>query len=319
MNAPDRVTIGITCFNARDTILRAIDSALAQDWPEIEVIVVDDASTDGSADLIEERLAAVPNAHLFRLERNGGVAAARNVIVEHATGAFICVFDDDDESLPNRVPVQHATLIAAEAAHETQRVACYASTERRYANGYTKLAQAIGSQPEAPHGSGLADYLLFHRRIPGWFYGAGVPTCSLMARTGIFRELGGFDPRLRRLQDVDFAIRLALTDGWFVGTSEPLLVQNITYGPDKAREIARDCAILIATKNEAYLRSVNRFDYARKWPLLRYQHFKRQYGRLALTFLSIFVRHPIAATRHILTTGPRRLLVERRVGGRNKY
>ena len=45
MSAP-LVTIGIACYNAADTIARAIDSALAQDWPNVEVLIVDDVSTD---------------------------------------------------------------------------------------------------------------------------------------------------------------------------------------------------------------------------------------------------------------------------------
>ncbi|HEV7416279.1 MAG TPA: glycosyltransferase, partial [Tianweitania sediminis] len=46
MTPSEKVTIGITCYNARDTIARAVASALAQDWDDLEVLIADDASTD---------------------------------------------------------------------------------------------------------------------------------------------------------------------------------------------------------------------------------------------------------------------------------
>ncbi|MCH8285216.1 glycosyltransferase family 2 protein, partial [candidate division KSB1 bacterium] len=48
------ITVGITCFNAEDTIERAVRSALNQRWPNLEVVVVDDRSTDGSFDVVEK-------------------------------------------------------------------------------------------------------------------------------------------------------------------------------------------------------------------------------------------------------------------------
>ena len=91
------VTIGVTSYNSEKTIERAIRSALAQRWPAIEVLVVDDASTDTSPTILK-RLAAEDSrlGVLFR-QQNGGVAASRNAIVQNAGGEFIAFFDDDDE------------------------------------------------------------------------------------------------------------------------------------------------------------------------------------------------------------------------------
>lgn len=307
MTEAERVTIGITCYNARDTIERAIKSALAQDWPDVEILVVDDASGDGSADLVAEMLDGVDGARLIRHDENGGTGVARNTIVAEASGAFIAFFDDDDESLPGRIAAQVAAIRAVETAYDTHLIACYAGGERRYENGYVKPIPAIGAQGVPPHGPAVADNLLFYRRLPEWFYGSGVPTCALMARTSLFREMDGFDAQLRNIEDVDFAIRLALRGGWFIGTEQSLFIQHATDAPDKSPERKRDAAIAIAEKHRDYLRSVGRYAYARRWPLLRYHHFKRQYGRFFITFLAIFFRNPVAATRHILATGPRRL------------
>jgi len=305
-------SIGITCFNAADTIGRAIASARAQDWPDIEIIVVDDASADGSVAAAEAAAAGDARVRVLRHERNGGPAAARNTILAAARGAFIAFFDDDDDSLPQRVREQIGVLTAYEARTGARLVACHAAGERHYASGYVKPLPAIGSQgAAAPKGPGMAEYLLFHRLRPDWFYGSGVPTSSLLARRETFAAVGGFDPALRRVEDVDFAIRLALAGGHFIGTERPLLIQHATDAPDKAPEANCAAEIAVAEKHRAFLEGIGRYHYARQWPRLRYWHFKRRYGRFALTFLAIALRNPIAATRHLFRTGPARLRHER--------
>ena len=95
--------------------------------------------------------------------------------------------------------------------------------------------------------------------------------------------------------------------GHFVGTSEPLFVQYSTGGPDKTPEVNLDAEVALAEKHRAYLQSIGRYHYARRWPKLRYWHFKRRYARFVIELLMILLRNPIAATRHILATGPARL------------
>lgn len=149
------------------------------------------------------------------------------------------------------------------------------------------------------------------------FYGAGTPTCALMARREVFRELGGFDATLKRVEDVDFAIRLALAGGCFIGTAENLFLQHSTQGSDKSPDANRSAEIAVAKKHEGYLRSVGRYHYASHWPNLRYYHFKRQYLRFIAQFFLIAVRNPILATSHLLASGPKRLRHERRMNKRN--
>lgn len=313
MSQARKVSIGITCYNARETIGRAIASALAQDFADIEVLIADDASTDGSAEVVTGLIAGEKRARLIRLDANGGPAAARNAIIAAATGEFLAYFDDDDESLPGRVGAQVEAIEAFEAKKGNDLVACYAAGERHYPNGYVKQLPAIGAEEIRPHGPAMADYLLFHRKLAGWAYNSGTPTCALMARTALFRRLGGFDANLRRVEDVDFAIRLALEGGWFIGTSEILVKQYATTGVDKSYERNRDAEVAIAEKHAPYLRSIRRYHYARNWPVLRYHHFKRDYIRFVLQFLRIWVVNPVLATEHILATGPKRLAHERRM------
>lgn len=308
------ITIGLTCFNAQDTIERAIRSALTQDWPRIEVVVVDDRSDDRSASLIRSAISKDSRARLVSHELNQGPAGARNTVLREAKGEVVAFFDDDDESDTSRVATQYKALVTYENRTGASLVACYASGVRRYPNGYSVDLPAIGSLGgRPPVGATVAEYLLFFRRQKGVFYGSGTPACSLMARRSTFESVGGFDPELRRVEDTEFAIRLALKDGHFIGTRERLYVQYSTSGDDKSPERNLDAELALADKHEPFLRSLGMYHYARNWPRLRYWHFKRNYPRFIWQLVALVVRHPVAVTAHLLSTGPRRILHERRM------
>ena len=309
------VTVGIACFNAEDTIRRAVRGALSQDWPNLEVIVVDDASTDRSAAAARAEIGDSSMARLVRHTDNQGPAGSRNSVLAHAHGEFIAFMDDDDEALSSRVRAQVEALDSYEGRTGATLVSCHASGRRIYGNGYALDLPAIGSRgTEAPNGSAVADYLLFHRRRPGWFYGAGVPACSLLARRATFATVGGFDQRFRRVEDADFAIRLALNGGHFTGTREVHFVQYSTDAPDKSPEKNLAAEQFLAEKHKQYLDSIGRYQYAKRWPKLRYWHFKRNYRRFLMELTELTVRYPLAVPRHLLSTGPRRLIHEHRMG-----
>lgn len=313
--APSLVTIGVTCYNAGATIERALASAFAQDWPNTEIVIVDDVSTDASVQTIKRVIDGRKNARLVRHVFNTGPAGARNSILGHARGEFVAFFDDDDEALPHRVSTQVRCLEAYEKSCGASLVACYASGKRRYASGYEMDLPAIGSRGrhQVPIGPPVADALLLNRRHPDWFYGTGTPSCSLLARRSTFETVGGFDAALRRLEDVDFAIRLALRGGHFIGTPEPVFIQHSTSAPDKSAAKNLEAELALAHKHWDYLDSVNGYYYALNWPKLRYWHFERRYDRFLLQFLALVRHSPLTATRHLLATGPRRLLHEHRI------
>lgn len=314
MQAPiSRITVGITCYNAADTIERAVTSALSQEWPNLEIVVVDDASEDASKDILRGLADRDRRVTLVIHERNRGPAAARNSILEKATGEFIAFFDDDDESFPHRLAVQYRTLLDYEAKTGVALLACYASGRRRYPNGYEMDIRAIGSMPTVPIGEELADYILFFGRKGGVFYGAGTPTCSLMARKTTFAAVGGFDPDFRRMEDADFAVRMALAGGHFIGCPEPLYRQHATVSSDKSAQKNYEAEIRLIEKHKDYLRHKGRYRYARDWIEVRFHHFNRQPFRLAASLLMFLARHPLAGFRHLLTTGPRRFRHERRI------
>ncbi|AFL49980.1 succinoglycan biosynthesis protein ExoO [Sinorhizobium fredii] len=112
---PD-VTFVVAAYNAADTITRAVASALAQEGVAVEVIVVDDCSSDATAALVT----AIddPRVRLIALERNRGPGGARNAGFEAARGRWIAVLDSDDTVRPGRL----ARMIARAEATGAQIV-----------------------------------------------------------------------------------------------------------------------------------------------------------------------------------------------------
>jgi succinoglycan biosynthesis protein ExoO len=111
------VTVVIPAYNAAGFVDRAIGSALAQDGVTLEVVVVDDASTDGTANAITARYSGDPRVRVIRLDSNGGPSIARNSGFAAARGEWIAVLDADDAFDPGRL----AHIVAA-AQRETADV-----------------------------------------------------------------------------------------------------------------------------------------------------------------------------------------------------
>ena len=100
------VTIGIPVYKSVDYILRALDSALAQTYPSIEFLVVDDAGHDGSIDVVQSIKETHPrgnNIHIIKHKENLGVAASRNDIIDNAQGEFLYFMDSDDAIAENTI------------------------------------------------------------------------------------------------------------------------------------------------------------------------------------------------------------------------
>jgi Glycosyltransferases involved in cell wall biogenesis len=111
--SPPDVSFVIAAYNAEETLRRAIDSALAQTGVSVEVLVVDDCSTDATAEIAESYRDAP--VRLIRQLRNRGPAAARNAGIAAATGEWIAVLDADDSVRPKRLQRMLARAQAADA------------------------------------------------------------------------------------------------------------------------------------------------------------------------------------------------------------
>ncbi|MBK9264247.1 MAG: glycosyltransferase family 2 protein [Polyangiaceae bacterium] len=111
-----RVSVVMPTYNAERFLRRPVESVLAQSHRELELLVADDGSTDGSVALVEAYARRDPRVRLLRAERNGGVAAARNRGIAAATGRYIAFLDSDDWWHPSKLEHQLAAMRKAGAA-----------------------------------------------------------------------------------------------------------------------------------------------------------------------------------------------------------
>jgi GT2 family glycosyltransferase len=103
------VSVIVPTFNRAHCVARALDSACKQTHRDLEVLVIDDGSSDGTADLIRTRYGSDPRVRYIRQD-NQGVAAARNTGLRAARGAFIALLDSDDVWRPWKTELQLACL-----------------------------------------------------------------------------------------------------------------------------------------------------------------------------------------------------------------
>lgn len=202
MTAP-LVSVIIPTFNRAHVLGHALDSVLAQTLGDFEVIVVDDASTDNTREL----MAGISDERVLYTRRDHSVNAgvARNTGMQQARGKYIAFLDSDDRWLPRKLELQTRQL---EELGED------------WGCSYTgalifKQGGATGKDVYEPRlsGSVLGEFL--QQRLGIW-------TPTFMFRRALLDEVGGFDPELKRVEDIDFYIRI-LQRTKLACLSEPLV------------------------------------------------------------------------------------------------
>lgn len=243
-----RVTLAICCYNAQDTIARALRSAQSLQWDDLEILVADDVSTDGSVAIVEEFARNDPRIRLLRHEVNTGNAGTRNTLAKNASGEILAFQDDDDESHPDRIVHQVARLREVED-EVGGPVACYCS---RTVVSETKqiFLRAMGIEKPVT-GDLVALHLLCGDDLPER---GRIGTCTMMARTETLRRYP-FDEAFRRAVDREWGVRFALAGGYIAGCREQLVTQHMTVGPDKSRSKQQMARYRIVRKYGKYLKS----------------------------------------------------------------
>jgi glycosyltransferase involved in cell wall biosynthesis len=178
------VSVVIPNYNYAHYLREAIDSVLSQTYPELEVIVVDDGSSDNSPEVLAsygERIKSV-------FQKNQGVSAARNNGVAASTGEFIAFLDADDSWLPTKVEKQVA-IFRSDPTIGLVHVAV---------NEVDAAGNSLLERYEGLKGN-IAGELLMLKRAGILGGGSG-----LMVTREVFVEVGGFDPGLSTSADWDF-------------------------------------------------------------------------------------------------------------------
>lgn len=180
-----RISVVIPAYNSARFIDEAVKAALGQTYPNVEVIVIDDGSTDETP----ERLAEFGDQIIVHRQANAGVATARNAGVSKATGEWIAFLDADDVWLPQKLERQ---LQAA------QRPLVYTN---RYNFGERKDVPAIQTDCTP-----MYDGDVF---LPLLLAGNFITMSSVMLRRDLFEQMGGFCEALGGTEDWDLWLRIA--------------------------------------------------------------------------------------------------------------
>lgn len=188
------VSVVVPAFNAAAYISPALQSVLAQTYRDIEVLVVDDASTDGTVAVVTALAAADRRIRLIRRATNGGPAAARNAGLAAAAGRYTAFLDADDTWLPDKL----ARQVAAFEAHPGAVLVC--CNARWVRDGVEEGTVYDGCRVES---GGEA--------WRGMLEDVFVGTPCAVVETATARALGGFDETLTVGEDQDLWLRLAFT------------------------------------------------------------------------------------------------------------
>ncbi|MFW6059577.1 MAG: glycosyltransferase family 2 protein [Phycisphaeraceae bacterium] len=180
-NDPPRVSVIIPVYNGQRYLAEAIESVLNQSRPPDEIIVVDDGSTDGTAQIVQgfgDRL-------IYAHQEQAGVSAARNHGLRLATGDLVAFLDADDLLLPTRFETQ----VAAFQAHPGIGI-CDAVTRNFWSPEIPEEERAKGHLAQRSNKEGIGTH------ISTWLF-----------RRDVLRKVGGFDETMRYGEDTDLFVR----------------------------------------------------------------------------------------------------------------
>lgn len=220
------ISIVIPVYNRADIIARTVESCLAQTYSPVEIVLVDDCSSDG----LQQALAPFADDECVRLvrhERNQGVSAARNSGVEASKGEFIAFLDSDDIWHPTKLERQMALV----ADHGGGRFLCATLTEVQSDTGTVR----IRPKRQKPVGVPIGDYLFVHKvqtRLPQVAYQGASLKGGCFAQTSSYllprplAEATPFRTTLNQYEDMAFLIDLDAKEVAFLIVEEALTIQH---------------------------------------------------------------------------------------------
>jgi glycosyltransferase involved in cell wall biosynthesis len=183
------VSVIVPTYNSARFITEALDSVFSQNFQAFEIIVVDDGSTDETAQVIQPYLERIS----FVRQENSGSAAARNTGLELAKGEYIVFLDADDIMLPGKLTEQVAFL-------ERRPWLGMVHSGWQVIDEKGRVLETVEPWHEAPH-----------LDLETWFTQKPIRMGAMMYHRPWLETVGGLDPTIRQSHDVDLMLRLALS------------------------------------------------------------------------------------------------------------
>lgn len=215
-NDKELVSAVITTHNRLDYLKKAIDSVLSQTYPNIECIVVSDASNDGTDEYCQER----PDINFISIpksESHGG-NYARNLGIKAAKGKYIAFLDDDDAWMPTKIEKQVSLL------KEKKCECVYCLRKYEVVNNGKIIKHSIESTKYTIEGD-ISKNIFRH---------SFTSTSCVLATKSILDKIGGFDEKLYKLQEYELLIRISQLTKVFCYHNEPLVLYILNQN-DKSR------------------------------------------------------------------------------------
>ncbi len=211
------VSVVIPAYNAANTIMRAVESVWMQDYTPIEIIVVDDASTDETSQIVDGLSGT--GVHLIHSNSRKGPSGARNAAIYRANGRYIAFLDADDAWLPNKISLQVKVM------EDNPRFSLVTCDTMMLSPAGQLLKRSHDTRPPDSGAEAWKTLLAYNF----------IPTPTVLARRKDLIELGGFDPKLPVGEDLDMWIRLAMKGE--VGVIHQILVH--VY--DRPESLMKSC------------------------------------------------------------------------------
>lgn len=192
--AGPEISVVLATYNRAALLPRAIESVLAQTGADFELIVIDDASSDGTPVYLKSL--ADPRIRVRIAEKNQGPSGARNLGIEMAKAPIVAFLDSDDVYLPGRLSIPLKIFLSE------PDVVCVLASARKFDRGVPRAAHIPALKLAAP----AFEWALICDLIP-------VEATSITVRRDAALAAGGFCPRLRLTEDREFLTRLAKQGG----------------------------------------------------------------------------------------------------------
>ena len=205
-SATPQISVIIPAYNAEKWLVRAVASCLAQTQPPLEVILVDDASTDKTLAVASALAAAHPEVRVLSQAANSGPAAARNRGVAKSHGELVAFLDADDEWHPTKLQKQVAAL-----RMEPTAGLVFTALQVKSTDGHN-LRELRHRLPNSQVERVAASFVLALNMI----------TPTLLLPRQVFEQVGGLDERLRVCEDHDLFMKIAF-EHEVIYLNEPLV------------------------------------------------------------------------------------------------
>ena len=216
------VTIVIPVYNGTNFMREAIDCALAQTYKNIEVIVVNDGSTDNGA---TDRVAKSYGDKIrYIYKENGGVSSVLNIAIQHMHGEWLSWLSHDDLYYPNKIEKQISfinKLIIENSDIDLNKIVIHTASESIDKDGNVIRVTSYKDIPEKENTIDVILNNIYTYRLSG---------CTFLLPANCFNDIGGFREDLRTVSDVEYWYRLLFAGYQFYCMKNDILVKSRSHG-----------------------------------------------------------------------------------------